>query len=106
MANTLPISDAIRPMTVAEIRARIAFTRAELRALRRLLRQTRAAVAGPRVAEAAEDRPRSIAEAARFLGVSDKTISRMLKAGRLVAVPGTGRTLITAQSLFGLAAGA
>lgn len=110
-AEVLPFSGAVKPMTVGEIRARMAFSRAELQALRRLLRQTRAAQLGAAVKPALgnstiDERPISRAAAADFLGVSGKTVDRMLADGRLRRVAGFERpVLVTAASVRAVAAG-
>ena len=59
-----------------------------------------------RIAEAVVERltgnkakPLNVQQAAQRLGVSTRTVRRMIENGDLKRVPGTNRTLITATSL-------
>jgi excisionase family DNA binding protein len=101
-AEVLPFTGTVGLLTPAQIRARIRFARTELAALKRLLRQTRAAQrADPRATagrSSVDDRPMSLDDAARFLGVSKKTISRAIEDGRLQKVEGVGRRVVIAMS--------
>lgn len=51
------------------------------------------------VQKLAGERPLNVQQAAQRLGVSTRTVRRMIEAGDLKRVSGTSRTLITATSL-------
>lgn len=55
--------------------------------------------AGALVAPAPRTRPFSVAEAAEETGLSETQVRRLVGAGRLKRIDGTGRTLITVASI-------